>query len=114
MKIVYCILCCVISYKCLAQLETRVCGPSLSQLLETVCVNGFNARVTKKSNVNLNLPNAKKLSDTMLPYNPMSHILFNKRTDTMAKVRKERLYTGVYDECCLKTCSLNEILGYCL
>ncbi|XP_011295054.1 probable insulin-like peptide 5 [Musca domestica] len=116
MKLLYFIIGCVALYKCVAQLQTRVCGPSLSQLLQTVCENGFNPKFDKKSNVPpyLFISKLSKRSGKE-PLQPLfADMLFNKRPSAVASARQERIYSGVYDECCRKTCSFNEIVDYCL
>ncbi|XP_061390905.1 probable insulin-like peptide 3 [Musca vetustissima] len=105
-------------------LYTRVCGPHLTQLLEAVCVNGYNGmQMAKKSTYKpltsdidaIDIYN--EIDDDISPFKSNSllkDMLYGERINTLAKTRRQRHLSGVYDECCRKPCNMDELLSYCL
>ncbi|XP_017492345.1 PREDICTED: LIRP-like [Rhagoletis zephyria] len=94
--------------------ERTVCGPAIDAVLDTICENGFNTKF-KKSLEWDNLGHAE-LEDELssryaaapFPYLAKIH---GGQVDTLAKTRRRR--EGVYDECCRKSCTYNELYSYC-
>ncbi|XP_017494201.1 PREDICTED: probable insulin-like peptide 3 [Rhagoletis zephyria] len=89
-----------------------VCGPALDAVLSTLCVHGFNTKFKKSmewDNLGSNeLEPAMPFPFANFPFLAKIH---GNQVDTLAKTRRRR--GGVYDECCSKACTYNEILSYC-
>ncbi|KAM7358414.1 insulin-like peptide 1 [Cochliomyia hominivorax] len=98
----------------------RLCGPVLVQVLESVCIDGYNSLITKKS-----VPLHNEL-DVLDMYNEieddtpfhsktsfLDDLLMTDHVNTFAKTRRRRNLLGIYDECCVKGCSLAELTSYC-
>ncbi|XP_011183644.2 probable insulin-like peptide 1 [Zeugodacus cucurbitae] len=99
-----------------SQSQRTVCGPALDAVLSTICVHGFNSKF-KKSVEWDDLGNNEVDYELPFPYanSPFLAKIHGAQFDTLAKTRRHRdtVVTGVYDECCSKACSYNEILSYC-
>lgn len=122
---------------------SKLCGKNLIQALDLVCVNGFNdlginkksiKKPSKYNAINKMFRNRLTLFhftvnhdlDALSVFNEiedespfkseslLNDMLFSERLNTLAKTRRHRLVTGVYDECCLKSCTTKELSGYCL
>uniref|UniRef100_A0A1I8NW14 Insulin-like domain-containing protein n=1 Tax=Stomoxys calcitrans TaxID=35570 RepID=A0A1I8NW14_STOCA len=97
--------------------EIRVCGTSLSQLLHSVCVNGYNGKILNKKSSDQPAMNLREFFKDEGPSQPDSllmQIFSIHSSNTAAKTRRDYGYTGVYDECCRKACSLEELVSYCI
>ncbi|XP_061388485.1 probable insulin-like peptide 3 [Musca vetustissima] len=102
---------------------TRFCGQNLVQVLDAVCVDGFyGMQISKKST---NKPMLHGLTDIIGfneidgephydPDSQLSRMLHSESMNGLAKTRRQRHLNGVYDECCRKGCTLQELAGYCL
>ncbi|XP_067613081.1 probable insulin-like peptide 3 [Eurosta solidaginis] len=102
--------------------QKAACGPALDQVLSTICVHGFNAKFKRTGGLNVfrmqdwddsestELENENALA---FPYPnfPFLTRIPNDQIDALAKTRRRR--QGVYDECCGKGCTYNEIMSYC-
>ncbi|XP_004530862.1 probable insulin-like peptide 3 [Ceratitis capitata] len=100
-----------------AHCSRTVCGPALDAVLRTICVHGFNSKF--KKSMEWDDVGTNEL-DFELPFlyanSPFLAKINGDQFDTVAKTRRYRdtpYRTGVYDECCSKACSYNEILSYC-
>ncbi|XP_073836299.1 insulin-like peptide 5 [Musca autumnalis] len=102
---------------------TRFCGPNLMRILEAVCVNGFNSmQISKKSIVEPMYPQISDLygltdidnEPHALSNSLLNDVLYSEGMNELAKIRRQRQLHGVYDECCRKGCTFNELAGYCL
>ncbi|XP_054734558.1 probable insulin-like peptide 3 [Anastrepha obliqua] len=92
--------------------QRTVCGPALDAVLSTLCVHGFNTKF--KRSMDLDEHNGNELVEELpFPYanTPFLGKIRGGYVDTLAKTRRRR--DGVYDECCNKGCTYNEILSYC-
>ncbi|XP_065359819.1 uncharacterized protein LOC135953761 [Calliphora vicina] len=103
----------------------RMCGPMLVQVLESVCTNGYNSMITKKSG-NISLHNNEL--DIMDMYNDIEDdapvhsktsflddlLMGGDHVNTFAKTRRRRNLLGIYDECCVKGCNFAELTSYFL
>ncbi|XP_049314499.1 probable insulin-like peptide 1 [Bactrocera dorsalis] len=93
-----------------------VCGPALDEVLSAICVHGFNTKF-KKSMEWDQLANNAVEDELAFPYArfPFLAEIRGGQLNTLAKIRRHRdtIVTGVYDECCNKDCTYNEILSYC-
>ncbi|EDW40930.1 probable insulin-like peptide 3 [Drosophila sechellia] len=87
------------------QATMKLCGRKLPETLSKLCVYGFNA-MTKRTldAVNFNLIDG--FEDRSL----LERLLSDSSVQ-MLKTR--RLRDGVFDECCLKSCTMDEVLRYC-
>ncbi|XP_061391218.1 probable insulin-like peptide 3 [Musca vetustissima] len=99
---------------------TRYCGPNLYQILDAVCTNGFNGmQITKKSGKK-ELTNDLDIFNEIGDVSPfasdslLNEMFYSDRDNVLAKTRRMRHLNGVYDECCRKGCTMNELLSYCL
>ncbi|XP_058987634.1 probable insulin-like peptide 3 [Musca domestica] len=102
---------------------TRFCGQNLVQILDAVCVDGFyGMQMSKKS---MGRPLHYGLFDVIgsneidnevhtKSGSLLSDMLSGEGLNGLAKTRRQRHLNGVYDECCRKGCTLDEIAGYCL
>ncbi|XP_011210854.2 LIRP [Bactrocera dorsalis] len=92
--------------------EQAVCGPAIDAALSLMCENGFNTKFKKSLDWD-DLGNTEP--ETLSPFGLMNFPFLAKihggQVDTVAKTRRRR--DGVYDECCRKACSYNELLSYC-
>ncbi|XP_017493941.1 PREDICTED: probable insulin-like peptide 3 [Rhagoletis zephyria] len=92
--------------------QRTVCGPALDAVLSTLCVHGFNTKF--KKSLEWSDHGANDLVEQLpFPYanSPFLAKIHGGQVDTLAKTRRRR--QGVYDECCNKGCTYNEILSYC-
>ncbi|XP_018789533.1 PREDICTED: probable insulin-like peptide 1 [Bactrocera latifrons] len=93
-----------------------VCGPALDAVLSTICVNGFNTKFKKSMEWDDLGSNALE-DELVFPYArfPFLSEIHGGQVNTLAKTRRHRdtVLTGVYDECCNKGCTYNEIFSYC-
>ncbi|XP_075162227.1 insulin-like peptide 3 [Haematobia irritans] len=122
MKLIICLF--IVGFLCEVNSASRLCGPSLVQVLEAVCVNGFNGKIiSKKSNIKALAPRSSDLfnmfneiddNEPPMPDSLLRDMLYSEHFDTLAKTRRQRHFTGVYDECCRKECTMDELVGYCL
>ncbi|XP_013117559.1 probable insulin-like peptide 3 [Stomoxys calcitrans] len=103
---------------------SRLCGPTLAQILEAVCVKGYNGKLVSKKSSNkalvprdmavLNMFNEIDDEEPFRSDSLLNDMLFSEHFNTVAKTRRQRHFNGVYDECCRKECTLDELAGYCL
>ncbi|KAG8225997.1 hypothetical protein J437_LFUL003056 [Ladona fulva] len=92
--------------------SSKFCGTNLSNALQLVC-NGIYNPMFKKSP-----PGEFADPDNESPYwlPPLEEIQFPFRPKASAKVligSFRRQKRGVYDECCRKSCTVNELTSYC-
>ncbi|XP_019894324.1 probable insulin-like peptide 5 [Musca domestica] len=101
----------------------RVCGPGLAELLDAVCEDGFNGMQLSKKSISKPLTqqfgilNMLDGLDDETPHASNSllrDILYGEHMNDLAKIRRQRHRTGVYDECCRKRCTTEELKSYCL
>ncbi|XP_075161621.1 insulin-like peptide 1 [Haematobia irritans] len=102
---------------------SRFCGPYLAQVLEMVCVNGYNGLSLNKRSGSKHLHQDLSILDKMNEIDDdttiksdslLNALLFGDHANTLAKTRRHRQASGVYYECCLKACTTDELAGYCL
>nr|AAY54822.1 IP05494p [Drosophila melanogaster] len=82
-----------------------VYGFKLPETLSKLCVYGFNA-MTKRTLDPVNFNQIDGFEDRSL----LERLLSDSSVQ-MLKTR--RLRDGVFDECCLKSCTMDEVLRYC-
>ncbi|TMW45373.1 hypothetical protein DOY81_009547, partial [Sarcophaga bullata] len=91
------------------------CGEELTSVMWEICEKGFNTMIKKRSDH----------SDTILPaignnlpsaYGPgaLSQIFQIENGNLLAKTRRLRMYRGIVDECCKKSCTFDELTAYCM
>ncbi|XP_028896543.1 probable insulin-like peptide 1 [Zeugodacus cucurbitae] len=91
--------------------QQTICGPYLDMVLSETCTNGFNTRF--KKSMEWNEQDNGDLDDELpFPYAgfPFLAKIHGGHVNAMAKSRYRR---GIYDECCLKQCTLKEISSFC-
>ncbi|KAM7356227.1 insulin-like peptide 3 [Cochliomyia hominivorax] len=79
----------------------RLCGRILVQVLESVCINGYNSHPTKRS------------GNMTFEYYNGNYLLTENHISAMAMTRRRRNLLGIYDECCVKGCTLDNLALYC-
>ncbi|KAM7356228.1 insulin-like peptide 1 [Cochliomyia hominivorax] len=99
----------------------RLCGPVLVQVLESICIDGYNSLMTKKSvplHNELDVLNMYSDLEDSAPVHTKSlfldDLLMGNHVNTFAKTRRRRNILGIYDECCVKGCNYAELASYCL
>ncbi|KAM7358413.1 insulin-like peptide 5 [Cochliomyia hominivorax] len=120
MKILYFLIAFITFYEVNAD-SKRFCGPLLVQVLESVCVDGYNSLITKKSVPFHKMLNGLDMNnyigsdtDGLNDKNSLlEDLLTQDHTNSFAVTRRRRNLLGIYDECCVKGCSYNEIRSYC-
>ncbi|EDX09911.1 probable insulin-like peptide 1 [Drosophila simulans] len=108
----------------------KLCGPALSDAMDVVCPHGFNTLPRKRESLLLansdDDEDAKQeeeddssmwqtLDGTGYSFSPLLTNLYGSEVLIKTRRRYRRHLTGgVYDECCVKTCSYLELAIYCL
>ncbi|XP_073819990.1 insulin-like peptide 3 [Musca autumnalis] len=99
---------------------TRFCGSNLHQILTVLCEEGFNGMHVSKKSTKKELTNDLDIFNEIGDESPfksdslLNEIFYGDRNNAMAKTRRLRYTNGIYDECCRKGCSMNELLSYCI
>ncbi|KAK9300368.1 hypothetical protein QLX08_006910 [Tetragonisca angustula] len=83
----------------------QYCGRMLSSTLEIMCGSVYNPRF-KKSNQEMEMDNYMGYS-----YDLHSYLKSYKNAVEMIKFRRNT--RGVHEECCLKSCTTEELRSYC-
>ncbi|EDV96030.1 probable insulin-like peptide 1 [Drosophila grimshawi] len=104
----------------------KLCGPALNEAMSMVCVNGYNTIPKKRMDSNqaslvdvvgvvaaeqtqLQQPRG---SDDGYALSPLLSSIYG--TEVLIKTRRlRRQRAGIYDECCVNSCSYPELLAYC-
>ncbi|XP_015434147.1 PREDICTED: LIRP-like [Dufourea novaeangliae] len=81
----------------------QYCGRSLSSTLQMICGGVYNSRF-KKSNQEMVMDGYAFIND-LHPYKSIEN--------ARKMLRFRRNSRGVYEECCLKMCSTEELRSYC-
>ncbi|XP_043646815.1 probable insulin-like peptide 1 [Drosophila teissieri] len=106
----------------------KLCGPALSDAMDVVCPHGFNTLPRKResllsNNNDANMEMEVEMEDDGMwqtldgagySFSPLLTHLYG--SEVLIKTRRHRrhLTGGVYDECCVKSCSYEELATYCL
>ncbi|XP_017040461.1 probable insulin-like peptide 3 [Drosophila ficusphila] len=93
------------------QATMKLCGSNLPEALSKLCLYGFNTMTKRKLDpMNYNLIGEGQLD---LGFDDRS-LLERMLTESSVQLLKtRRLREGVFDECCLKSCTMDELLTYC-
>ncbi|XP_016966427.1 probable insulin-like peptide 1 [Drosophila biarmipes] len=97
----------------------KLCGPALSDAMDVVCAHGYNSLPQKRRF----LPSASDEEDNVwqslagagFVFSPLLTNLYG--SEVLIKTRRHRRHLttgGVYDECCVKSCTYEELSAYCL
>ncbi|XP_017491456.1 PREDICTED: probable insulin-like peptide 1 [Rhagoletis zephyria] len=102
-------------FACLQEIiaQRTVCGPAIDAVLDTICENGFNTKF--KRSMGWNDFGDNDVEDGLPSHyasSPFLAKIHGGQVDTLAKTRRRR--EGVYDECCRKPCTYNELYSYCM
>ncbi|XP_076240736.1 insulin-like peptide 2 [Calliopsis andreniformis] len=81
----------------------QYCGKSLSSSLQIICDSRYNPRF-KKSNQEMEVDDYM-LSNHLIPYKTVEN--------AKKMLRFQRNPRGIYEECCLRPCSTDELRSYC-
>ncbi|EDV51254.1 probable insulin-like peptide 1 [Drosophila erecta] len=102
----------------------KLCGPALSDAMDVVCSNGFNTLPRKRGSLLASNNDVQgdddddgmwqTLDGAGYSFSPLLTNLYG--SEVLIKTRRHRrhLTGGVYDECCVKSCSYEELATYCL
>ncbi|CAK9833458.1 unnamed protein product [Anthophora retusa] len=82
----------------------KYCGVDLSSQLQNICAGVYNSRV-KKSNQEMEMDDYMAYNYDLYPYKSIE----NARR--MLRFRRDS--QGIHEECCLKSCSKEELRSYC-
>ncbi|OAD54936.1 hypothetical protein WN48_05816, partial [Eufriesea mexicana] len=82
----------------------QYCGQILSSTLQKICGSVYNSRF-KKSNQEIDINNYMAFSYDQHPYKSI------KNARKMIKFRRNS--RGIHEECCLKSCTKEELRSYC-
>lgn len=83
----------------------KLCGSMLTNAMDLVCVGGYNSMPFSKRVPGVELPGQRRRQARYA----LSPLLSSLKT---RRLRRQR-YVGVYDECCVNSCSYDELLAYC-
>ncbi|EDW18093.2 probable insulin-like peptide 3 [Drosophila mojavensis] len=96
-----------------------LCGPKLDEFLIQMCKNGFNSKMKRgyvgpnaidAVNSDLDLDNYGVYPHMNLDSQPLMRALISESAHQL-QIRRRRY--GIHDECCMKSCTFNELLSYC-
>ncbi|XP_075234975.1 LIRP-like [Lycorma delicatula] len=95
---------------------TKYCGRNLANALQLVCGGIYNSMFSKKSDPGVDMDWLRDL-EILEPTEELGYQLFRPRMHAQALLSPngsfKRHTRGAYDECCLKSCSVKEMSGYC-
>ncbi|XP_034482230.1 probable insulin-like peptide 3 [Drosophila innubila] len=100
----------------------RLCGNDLPEALAKICVAGYNTKMKRTVPREYNGIDTIESNDNALGYygaysdldfnsQPLLRALLGESAHQLLSTRRRRL--GISDECCLKSCSWNELSMYC-
>ncbi|XP_017080987.1 probable insulin-like peptide 1 [Drosophila eugracilis] len=97
----------------------KLCGPDLSDAMDVVCAHGYNSLPQKRGVLTANELQLEdnvwqSLATAGYYFSPLLTNLYG--SEVLIKTRRHRrhLPSGVYDECCVKSCTYEELAAYCL
>ncbi|KAH8333387.1 hypothetical protein KR067_013102, partial [Drosophila pandora] len=92
----------------------KLCGPALSDAMAAVCDQGYNTMTPKKDAEDKEGSGVMLVSGSRYSLSPLLSSLFG--SEVLIKTRRLRRHYpgGIYDECCLNSCSYQELADYCL
>ncbi|XP_022213737.1 probable insulin-like peptide 5 [Drosophila obscura] len=118
-------LCCWTTHGVPSKRSGRICGDTLSEAMDMMCPNGFNARIPHKrglldlfdyvdhmAGTEPGLDDANTADDAaavgaVLP----EGVRLPWRHSSLMSTRRQM--RGIVDECCIKSCTYNEMAAYC-
>ncbi|CAL7933442.1 unnamed protein product [Xylocopa violacea] len=85
----------------------QYCGRKLSSTLQIVCGSVYNSRFKKSNQVfsEMEVDNYMTYSYDLHPYKSIEN--------ARKMLRSRRNSRGIYEECCLKPCMIEELKSYC-
>ncbi|KAH8415687.1 hypothetical protein KR222_009230, partial [Zaprionus bogoriensis] len=84
----------------------KLCGPVLANAMDMVCVGGYNSMLYgKRGQQQQQQRQARRALLTSL-YGGEVLVKTQRR-------RRQQRNVGIYDECCVNSCSYDELLAYC-
>ncbi|XP_017040458.1 probable insulin-like peptide 1 [Drosophila ficusphila] len=97
----------------------KLCGPALSDAMDVVCAHGYNSLPQKRGV----LPSEELPDNALWPglagaagysFSPLLTNLYGIQILVKTPRHRRHLPGGVYDECCVKSCSYEDLAAYCL
>lgn len=96
----------------------KLCGPALSDAMDLVCAHGYNTHKRTPHPVVVPRPDYSSLGRLLLSnlYGLGGDLEADVASGLLIKTRRQRRHLpgGVYDECCVYSCSYEELSAYCL
>ncbi|BFF98829.1 probable insulin-like peptide 1 [Drosophila madeirensis] len=84
----------------------KLCGQALSDAMDVVCAHGYNTLPKKRS---------EPLDEADFALSPLLSSLYGAEVLIQTRRhRRQRSSGGIYDECCVLSCSYQELASYCL
>ncbi|SPP87459.1 probable insulin-like peptide 1 [Drosophila guanche] len=84
----------------------KLCGQALSDAMDVVCAHGYNTLPQKRS---------EPLDGAAFALSPLLSSLYGAEVLIQTRRhRRQRSSGGIYDECCVLSCSYQELASYCL
>nr|XP_017015853.2 probable insulin-like peptide 1 [Drosophila takahashii] len=100
----------------------KLCGPALSDAMDVVCAHGYNTLPQKRGGLLFSTTSSSEEEDNVwqslagagYSFSPLLTNLYG--SEVLIKTRRHRRHMpgGVYDECCVKSCTYEELSAYCL
>ncbi|XP_017080989.1 probable insulin-like peptide 3 [Drosophila eugracilis] len=89
----------------------KLCGSKLPEALSRLCLYGFNT-MTKRTldPMNYNLIEGNALNLGFDERSLLDRILSDSSVQLL---KTRRIREGIFDECCLNSCTMEELLSYC-
>ncbi|KAH8317012.1 hypothetical protein KR074_008873, partial [Drosophila pseudoananassae] len=84
-----------------------LCGQELPEALNRICQYGYNQKFKRT----FDLTHLNAIEDEGLEESSLLWRMLGESSNQLMKTRRRRL--GIFDECCRKPCSRNELLRYC-
>ncbi|XP_001601730.2 LIRP [Nasonia vitripennis] len=101
----------VYQYEQKRQGASKYCGQQLSNALQLVCHGRYNPMFKKSVGQGMEMDDYPFNYDDSYPFR--SRAVANAMMGRFGAGRFRRDSRGVHDECCLKSCTMNEMRSYC-
>ncbi|XP_064540093.1 probable insulin-like peptide 2 [Drosophila montana] len=108
--------------------EMRLCSVRLNDMLSTLCDKGFNRLIPQKRNSRLMdldpLDPIQYIEEKEMPSSSAELLTYPMANSRLRNIYQEnvlnsltatrrRTREGIVDECCRRSCKLNELMAYC-
>ncbi|XP_034657457.1 probable insulin-like peptide 5 [Drosophila subobscura] len=93
--------------------SSRLCGDKLSEALDMMCPNGFNARIPHKRGLLDLFDYVDHMAEPGLDDDDAASVGALRPWRHSSLMTTRRQMRGIVNECCAKPCNYNEIQAYC-